>query len=288
MDLKRAYEILGVTYKAPIEEVEEQFFILIKSHKTQLETNVDSQNLINIDEVNEAYGTIKEYFEKLEKEKRQQDAPQKSAFRKKLEHILYYYKFHIIAGIFILVVTVVITLSTIEQRQQQAIIDSLPPADLTINIYGQFRNIEKDTLEDNILTMFPEWERVEIKVTTSPIEINSQFDVGEQQISVIELMHDESDVFIVDAFHFSTLIERDIFLPLTFLNENIINDTDNEELFYASIDNEIGEALYGLDITNHPIFIDSNMDPTNRNVVTFHARGNEQENAKKFIETLMN
>ncbi|MDQ0258079.1 hypothetical protein J2S74_005543 [Evansella vedderi] len=88
----------SITAGASKEEIEEKYFKLIRMYKSQLDRN-QQNNLLNMDEINEAYSVIKDHFERIELAKIRNTNLSKHPFREKTEHIFEYYKFHIALGI---------------------------------------------------------------------------------------------------------------------------------------------------------------------------------------------
>ncbi|WP_096189025.1 J domain-containing protein [Evansella halocellulosilytica] len=285
LELNKAFKTLNISEDASKEEIEEKYFILIRRYKNQLDQQ--QNDLLNIDEINKAYNVIQDHFDQDELAKMTENSPRKSRFREKAEHIWDYYKLHIIFGLIAMFILTSLTRTSLQAWQEQRYLNSLPPADLTITFYGEFRDVDSTKVEDEILSLFPEWERVIVNVITSPNEMTSQYSFGEQQRSMIELMEDESDLFIVDMPQFSHLAEQGLFYSFgTF--ESVLKDSVHEEkLVYVYNDQEQKELL-GLDISNHSLFNDSDITTDENIILALHSRSeNNQDHSLHFVEHLI-
>ncbi|MDQ0258078.1 hypothetical protein J2S74_005542 [Evansella vedderi] len=141
-----------------------------------------------------------------------------------------------------------------------------------------------DKIEDKIMDLFPEWERVVINVITSPIEMTSQFSFAEQQRSTIELMEDESNLFIVDSFHFDILGEQRLLKSFDTMESFLVENVDYTRLFYLDMEQEQGEKLLGIDITNHDFLSNTEVTAVNDNKLAIHSRSEDTGNALQFVE----
>ncbi|MDG5786726.1 hypothetical protein QA612_04420 [Evansella sp. AB-P1] len=278
--VKRAYEILDVPESASREEIEEKYSLwLLRFKHEQVKER-------NISEINRSYSTIKNELERLDNLERFKINPDKSPFRKKVDHIIYYYKFHIIAAIFIIGVGTYLMINWMDAQQERAQLESLPEPELGVMIYGPSRTAETDLLEDRISSLFPEWERVAVEFNFAPLEIHSEFDLGEQQSSIIALMYDESDLFISDTEHYYTLLELEFFQPLTDMEEELEEMFGAENLLYDTLERSTEEELYGIDLTGHPIFDDLELVPDINHIAAIPVRIDNKENIFAFFEKL--
>ncbi|MBU9713577.1 hypothetical protein [Evansella tamaricis] len=287
MDINKAYKVLDISPKATIEEVEERFYLWNRRYKSQLDRNIQ-QNLININEITEAYKMIIEHLDQESVQSTDGNSP-KSPLKEKMDHILYYHKFHIIAGIIGFILLIAIITSSINAWQDRRYLESLPPADLSITFYGEFRGIRMETLEENILDLFPEWQRVTVNLITSPIEVTNEFNIGEQQRSAIDLMQDTSDLYITDFYHFDVLMEQGLFSPFSPIEDFLEDHLEEEKRLYrmGQTDQETDKEIIGIDITSHEIFANTEVTPINKNIIALHTRSEDTENALRFVKKII-
>ncbi|ADU30544.1 hypothetical protein [Evansella cellulosilytica] len=284
MDLDEAYKELKLDKEASEEKLEEVYMLWIKRQKSEIDRNISKNDQADIEVITKAYTIIKNHF----LQNRMASVPVKGKFKKSLEHILYYYKQHILAFGVITVLVVYVTSTIIESRQEQAYLASLPNPDLSIAFYGEFRNIDTAALEKNILSIFPDWERVEFTIITSPIEMNTHFEIGEQQTSIISLMQDTSDIYIVDKYHYEILLNEGGFHSMDYIEPFIVENWQEERLLYEEVNSNGQKELFGINITSHSIFNRTGVVPYNENIITIHSRSeNEIFVMEDFIRQLI-
>ncbi|WP_059102577.1 hypothetical protein [Shouchella shacheensis] len=279
MDIKRAYLILELSTSASREEVENAYFKWIHRYRNDQESKID------IDEKTEAYSVIRDYLDNQELARKKESSP-KSSFKQKLDHVMDYYKLHITAGITVFLLLIGLINSVIESRNERAYFDSLPPTDLSITIFGEFRDIETETLKDKVLALFPKWERVEVDLIYSPIEMRDNYDSGKHLQSVLSLMSNESDLFIVDPFHFDVMLEQGVFQPMSSAETSLEHAFSSESLLYKKLEDDLEDKLYGIDISSHEILEEIDIIRSNEGIMTIHTRSKDKENAIELIISL--
>ncbi|MBU9720747.1 MULTISPECIES: hypothetical protein [Bacillaceae] len=287
MNLNEAYEVLGVALDASEEEIEDKYYTWILRHKNEVDRNKNEETIVDLNIINEAYQVIKKHLTERERSKQVEQNEPVSPIREKLDNLMYHYKYHLIFGVVILFLTGVILHSSIQSWRNQAYLDSLPPADLAITFFGEFYNIDTDRIEENILLVFPEWERVEINNYTTPAEVSSQYDMGERQRSILELMNDDADLFIVDLFHFYDLFPQSVFSPMTPIEDFLEEHVPPEQLLYEKLEHNETDEIYGIDITEHDILQEGNIHMGDGIVLALHSRSTDHENGLDFIKRVI-
>src|SRR5699024_6085909 len=150
--------------------LEEQYYLL-----TDKKINLDQ-----LEDIQTAYNTIKSHIHKV-------NPPPKPPFRKREDTIFFLYKNRIILviiGVFIVGGFGYTIINGQIERIREA---NRPPADLDIMFFGNYPEEDISPLEDRILDLFPDWEDVDVALVYSPIEVNSEYDIGTMQKSRIEL-----------------------------------------------------------------------------------------------------
>jgi hypothetical protein len=200
-------------------------------------------------------------------------------FWKRVDHFFHYYKAHIIVGLISLFILMSLIYSIVDNRQQA----DLPPADVSIVFFGDYSELDLTTFEKRILAKFPEWQHVNIELTYVPGETKNAYDAAEQQKSVLTLMDDEFDIFIMDSENFHKL--QGLYQPLDQIEDALINRLDSDQLVYAKAEGESKKHLYGVDITNSDIFEDVNFASTEK-IATIRTNAKNFENAIKWIKEI--
>jgi hypothetical protein len=277
-DLKKAYETLGLTDKATIDEIEHKYFLLIRREKARLNkssskiqvsstSNRESKENMNaiIDSAEEKFALVNAAYQLIiaheRTQKMEQNYPElktKSQARIKLEHFWEYYRFHTIAGIIGFIILILIAQTVIENKRQKDYEASLPPINLSISLFGayQTKNLDADLspLEKNIMQMMTQWQRIQINLVYSPIEAKDQFDMAYQQKSVIALVTENPDIYITDAENFQRLATQNLFKPVNDFYSKLFDVLGDTTLHYAQPEEQPEKIAYGIDISNSPIF----------------------------------
>lgn len=241
--LKKAYEILGLPENATREQVENRYFILMKRARSG-QTHAESSNdgTVDLAEVNRAYNLVLG----IELEKTGTIAKQS-----KFAHFMYYYKFHLIFSIIIVLVAGYMVKEGIEKRRAAA---NLPPASLSMSVFGNYYFADVEVLEQNILKLFPEWKRIKMTHTFVPPEIKSEQDMAMQQKSILSLMTELSNLYILDAKNFASLATQGALVKLDELEGWSSLNTPPDMLQSAQAEDDTAPVPYGIDITGNPVF----------------------------------
>lgn len=203
--LKQAYAVLGLPEDASKDAVDEKYFMLLKKGR--------HDKSIDLDAVSKAYKLIVSH--ELEKAKAAyEEQHYRSPLRSKLDHYWHYYKWHAIGAVVLLIVIISLINTYLDKRAERIALENLPPAALEVLFFGQFFSESERIDAEPLLAHFPDWPRIEVKVSYVPEEARSEYDVAMQKRSVITLMTEKPDLFIVDRVNFDRLALQGAFLPL--------------------------------------------------------------------------
>jgi hypothetical protein len=275
--LKKAYEILGLPDDATREQVENRYFILIKrarSEQSRLETSDNTINATDLAEINRAYNLV------LGIESEKTGTIEKQS---KYAHFMYYYKLHLIVAIVVVLFAGYMIKEGIDKRNAAA---NLPPASLSVSLFGNFYFAEVDTLEKNLLKLVPEWQRIITTLTYVPTEIKSQQDMAMQQKSVLTLMTESSELYILDAKNFSSLASQGVFERLDGLEGWAAFNVAPDQLRYAQTDEDKSPVPYGIDITGNPVFEGIDISGE-RQIVAVRPNEEKWNDTRKLLEKLI-
>jgi len=258
-EIKKAYEILGLSEDATLDDVEKQYSIWVRREKNRnrLGEKVGEAESIDFAAINAAYRLIRQKLDEQSNSEALTATNKRPRWVEKTEHFWEYYKLHTIGAIILIVIIGSIVQGVIQNQREKAIEASLPPIDVTITLFGEFRMFAQDPdlspMEQQIYSLMPEWQRVKLDYVYAPLEARDQFDIAMQQRSMIVLATERPDIYVVDDRNFARLARQGAFLPLTSLAEEWKNLVGEEKLYYASVEGVSQSALLGLDITSSPI-----------------------------------
>ncbi|MDQ0230753.1 hypothetical protein [Metabacillus malikii] len=284
MNIKEAYTILDVSEEATDEEIEKQYMIWVRKDRAYKDVQPDEKPF-DIDEITSAYNTIKTY------RLYGSETPPKVEMttRKKLNHFLYYHKLHIVGVIALLAILSSIIYTSIENYQEKKALESLPPENIRVLLLGEYFNASNDPapVSDNLLSLMPEWERVTVNLNYSPLTINNSMDVASQQKSVVTLVDDKSDLFIMDVGNFERLVTTNIFQPLDEVDPSITEAVESDKLLYTSTEDIKAEKLYGIVIDDKSYFKGFDMNQDAQLVAAIKVGAENDKNAMKMIKKLI-
>lgn len=238
MDLKEAYETLGLTEDAPMEEVE-------KTYEMHLRRSRRGSDQDQLSRINEAYRFIKNEAYKRAIEASQEG---KKPWQEKLEHIWYYYKWHIIGGFLFIFFAASIALAVINHVQEQKELANLPPPSVEIMIYGDFFSPNTERLEQQLLNAQKEWQRVRTVFSYFPLDARDPYALAAQQRSLLDLVSETPDLFLADEDNFMRLHKQGAFQPLDGWEQDISAWFEKDQLIYLRDEENGEERLYGIEV----------------------------------------
>lgn len=218
MELKQAYERLGLGEGALREEVEKRYELLLRKEKQKQLRGEASE----FGEINEAYKLILNYEDQqivgTITEQRYGKYKRFSTQAEWLDHFFSYYRWHLIGGIALVALSVYGVFAYMENQAEQARLAALPPEDLEASFIGRFYLSQDrdalDHLEAAMVGRMPGWQRVEVDVTTLNMASPDTMDVALQQKVVVQLATERPDVYIMDNDTFQWLARTGALLPL--------------------------------------------------------------------------
>ncbi len=276
--MKKAYELLGLPEDATREQVENRYFILLKrarAEKTRSEeTGGEDGETLNLAEINQAYNLI------IGIESEKSVTVEKQS---KIGHFFYYYKVHVIIGLLVVLVGGYMIKEGIDKRREAA---NTPPANLSVSVFGNFYFADTELLEQNMLKLVPEWQRIKTSLVYNPPEIQSQQDMALQQKSVLMLITEKDEVYVTDEKNFESLAMQGLFVKLDefaaktglTIPENLIRKSRTED--------DTADYAYGIDLTGTPAFNGVEVGGE-RQIIGIRAPEEKWEDAGKLIGKLL-
>jgi hypothetical protein len=267
-DLKQAYETLGLQEDASREQVEQRYYLLLKKARSKQS---------NLDEINTAYKRIIGY----ESEKASPAVKQGKA-----DYFFYYYKWHVLGAVILILVILFTAKGMIDRRNEEA---AKPPLDLAVTVFGDFFTTETGNpkLSQHLLSLVPEWKRIDVGVTYVPTEMRSQQDMALQQKAMLTIMTEKMDLMILDERNFDMLAKQGGFVPLDTLPFWSELQRSPDRIRSALAQEERNARPYGVDITDHPVFQDVQLgQPSARKILALRLEPAHPDNARKMMELL--
>lgn len=262
MDLKTACKIIGVTEDCSMDELTERYYALTEKRLPRDE----------IEEIQEAYNVLHAHVKETTPEP---DIP----FKKRMSDFFYVYKTRIFFGTIIAVVLGLFSYTFIGAQIERIKEARLPPPAVEIMFFGSYeQNADLTSVEEGMLQMFPEWERVKLEIVYSPNEVHSEMDFAAQQRSTAELTMAEPDIFILDKEHFDAFVTQWPFVQLDQFEDEV--DTEDKWLVFQKEDDE-REHIYGIDLTDHELFAGTEVAQDKKIAVV-----REDENLENALEFL--
>ena len=292
-ELKKAYEVLGLPEDATKEQIEKRYFMLVRKYRSRMldQNNENNDDDYNIDEINRAYNLILEYERRQANEEYRQK--HYSRFKRidmeKIDHFFHYYKIHLLVAIIVVVAIVFGIKGYLDKRAEREAEAKLPPIQLSVLFFGEYYasdESESEKIENNILQQFPEWKRVKVQISYVPEVARNEYDIAMQQKSIITLISERPDIYIVDEFNFNRLLSQGIFSPLDDKAQTLLQQLPQDDIYSGVAGEGQEKRIYGIDVTDSPLLQGVNMSGK-KLIATLRADAEKEENALKLIEWLV-
>jgi hypothetical protein len=267
MDLQTAYHIIGLPDDCTLEELEERYHLLTETKAT----------INQLDDIQTAYNLIRTHISK--------NTPKpKDPLKKRIGNFFYHYRAHLIFGIIGAIIIGTFSYSFINGQIDKRREANKPPADLKILLFGTYPEEDLTPLETRILDKFTNWKDVDIEFVYSPVELNSELDLGAMQASRIKLATTEPDLYIFDLYHLELFMEEGAFYSLDKI-KNESSHTEDRWYLYKLMDDE-EKHIYGIDISDLDLFSDLAIE-SNEKIVVMRLDTKNEENALEFLHTIL-
>lgn len=264
--LKEAYEALGLPENATKEELEKRYYLLTRKARAERmreHSEPSTGETIDLELINRAYRFIHEYEEQQASkqfiEQNYGKYKKMAETKRKWDHFIHYYKFHILGAIAVLLLIGYGIKSYIDHREEQQRLASLPPASLSVMFFGEYFygdgfGSDTEPLGQDIVKLFPDWKRVVAGLTYVPSQMRSEQDMALIQKSMLVVMTDKSDLYILDKDNFTKLAKQGAFLPLDEVGGPAIRPLLKTGATLKEKEEEQDkEHVYGIDLTDSPL-----------------------------------
>ena len=238
-----ACEILGISKGANKNDIERRYSILIKKHRASVsEGTTDASEQAAFEEITEAYNFLMGYLEpKVEEPFRKPNPLMKKMGidEKKAKNFFYYYKFHMIIGIVILLVIVF---------SVRGCVNTVKP-DFTTAFVGQISYADTDNLKKSIQTGVPEIKEPGFDGAFLTADGNSEQDYAMQEKAMVLFAAADIDLFVLDKVNFEKYAKQGAFVSLDDIAAQIGADKEANKDYALKSLYDTASHLYGIDIS---------------------------------------
>ncbi|WP_416147519.1 hypothetical protein ACM26V_14925 [Salipaludibacillus sp. HK11] len=284
MDLKTAYQIMDVEEGATVDELDEKYMLWIRKEKAQQDKGEkvasSSEDFIDIDRITEAYQFI------LNQNNR--DTEVEYGTLGKIKHYVYYYKFHVIGILFVVIFAGLLINTFVEDRIEKSRLAALPDPDFEVLVLGSFDFPEENisSLEAAIKSEFSDWENVKVTVEHSLAGADSQaqLDYAERTVLLMTLREEQPDIYLVDENHYDILFDYELYSPLN-IDDDLDENTADHLLRFDRLEGG-SEQLYGVDLAESDLFNDLELG-RNEIIASIREESEKHEEALQLIEKLL-
>jgi hypothetical protein len=289
MRKEEAYKILGLKNGAPRIEVEKRYSVYLRKMKSAMRSqetdkaqDIDAD--FDFDEITEAYNLLMGYTN--EEEVEAQKIPQKTnpVLKKlgidedKLKNNLYYFRFHIIIGI-ILIITIALSIRSCVTR--------IDP-NLNMVFMGNLYCNNTEKLQEDMVNMIPEVVAVGIEnlyMSAQQERQDPQMQMAMMQKAMVLVAAGEIDIFVLDKANFELYAKQGGFRKLDDLVAQLSIPEEKQYKFKVEDEDE-KDYVYGIDVLNSKIFKDADVSGEQL-IVAISVNGKNYDNAIKCLELLL-
>jgi hypothetical protein len=287
LELKNAYEILGLKENANRDELEKRFEYLIKKSKSakMLEDSDQQIDILNLDEISEAYNRIISNdlaILQREEEKRNPRKPNPifkliGVDEKKARNYIHYHKFHYILG-FIGILVLAYFIKTV--------IFHVNP-DVSMAFIGQIYYDETSALEEKIKANDPDIKEVGIDGVMLTGDSKNMQESAMLQKAMVLFAAGDIDIFVLDKENFNKYSQQGAFSNLDDLVSKLELDESRYKDYILKTAEDKEEHVYGIDINNSKILKETKIVGKNM-MVALRVNAKHYDKAVKILELLVN
>jgi hypothetical protein len=277
MDLKKAYEIMELPENSSKEEVEKRFDILVR----RMRGNSADPEVNHSEDIIKAYNVIKE-FEKQQKMDQYNVARfgtniKKKERSEKMEHFWIQHRLKVMISIISIIVLAIVANIVIKNIKDA----NLPKPVLEVMMYGDYNGGDESSLVKGILTKFTDWKQVKAIINYLPSG-SGAMDSAYVQKSFVMLATERPDVYILDKITFETMLAQNALSKLDSWKNELSANHAAEQLLTATQKDDTEAHLYGVDISDDPIWKTMGL-PQGDKIAVLSLNQKHVENSKRFI-----
>ncbi|MGN7454495.1 hypothetical protein ACTHPH_06755 [Paenibacillus pasadenensis] len=296
--IKQAYAELGLEPGAAKEDVEKRYDLLLRRARSSRSGAQLQEGQVELERINAAYRTIQERDRAESTEAYNEQAYGKykgmAPAMQKIDHFFSYYKFHLLGAI-VLIAAVVYGINAYQdKKREEAELAKLPPAAIAVSFFGQFigadgsspigGGVDLKTAEEQIVKRFPDWKRAIVHLTFVPEEPQSSQDMAMVQKSLIDLISNKDDVYILDKLNFEKLARDGALVDLAPHAAKLGLDADDSRAVRTvTTDDPSTEQWFGVDVSDSPLIKSMGL-AGNTFIATIRADTQKLDNSLQLIQ----
>lgn len=266
---QEARKILGVFKESSRDDIEKKYEVFLKKYKIlKSEGSLDDKAETDFQNITEAYRILMGYEVKEPKnaetaETYADKALQKAGIdKKKADNFFYYYKFHIIASVLV-ILFIVFTVRSFVTRVNP---------DITIGLIGEVNQQAYDSFGAKIEKDIPEIKEVAFDAATLSNRFEDPQAYANRSKAMILLSVSDTDLLILSRYAYDTYAKSGPFMPLEDIAKSLEIDVSKSENLKLRVVDEWTEPtnpdeerkpktyrdtepkLYGIDVSNSQYF----------------------------------
>lgn len=282
LDIKSAYEVLGLSESVSKEDIEKRYAILLKKYRS-IDIDDKENSGITKDEINKvttAYNLLMGY-ETLEQEDNIEKEPnlvfkKLGVDQKKFENFIHYYKFHILGGIVAVVALVSIIVS---------IVTNVDP-DLNVAFIGSVFCQDTDVFKEKTVDAMPDLKAVGTDAATIFEGMDGQMEYAANMKLVVLFAGADVDVFLIDKEYFEKYAEQGAFKNLDELAQELKVEENGVKVYRKKTESDEQEHIYGIDLTENASLRESGVEGQ-KIIAAIRANSKHYDNAIGLIKYLL-
>ena len=280
MDKKEAYQILGLNEGASKEQIQKRYSVLIKRYRMGGIDGDEKSPEVDMERIDMVYNLLMGYsVEEPSESKPYKPNPilQKMGVdEKKARNFLYYYKFHIIGAI-ILVILAVFFIKDIVFRV---------PSDLDAAFVGEIFYNDTELLKKNIMDKMPELREMSIDAAIFTESMDGQMEYAMNMKTMVLFGGGTVDIFLLDEANYEKFGSQGAFENLEKYSGKLKIDEDKNKDLLLKTEEDPEERLYGIDVSESKLLKESGVIGE-RIIAAIRANAKHHENALRLLELLM-
>lgn len=280
LDAKEAQEILGLGRNASRNDIERRYSILLKKHRmssSQDENSNAEQDKFEL--ITKAYNLLMGYEEpQIEQNPKKPNPLMKKMGidEKKAQNFFYYYKFHMIIGI-ILLITVIFTV--------KGCVNRIEP-DFSTAFIGEIIYSDSDAFKKEIKAAVPEIKEPGFDGAFLTPDGKGEQEYAMQMKAMVLFAAQDVDLFILDKNNFKKYAQEGAFVSLDEIASNLGVDKEKNKEFVLKTKDESNEHLYGIDISSSKALKDGGITGKEF-IAALPVRGKQLDKTLKVLKLLL-
>jgi hypothetical protein len=282
LDSNKAFEILGVSRDASRNGIEKRYSIFIKKHRQSVslgESSESEQEEFTMQ--TEAYNLLMGYTEPqtddAETRKPNPIYKKMGLDEKKVGNFFYYYKFHIIIGIVVLLIVVFSVRSCV----------TMVRPDFSIGFIGDIMySGNDDKLIELIKAKLPDIKEPGVDGAYISADGNAPADQASVMKAAALFSTDDIGIYILDSNNFKKFARNDAFISLDEIAAGLGTDSDKNRGCVVKSQYQKEEHLYGIIVSQSSALSKSNIQ-ANEMIVAIPQNCKQKEKAIELIRYLM-